>query len=183
MLWNNKTAGLHYKCKCDCETITYIHGNNLRHGRSLSCGCYAKERASEASFIDLSGKTYGMLTVISRAPDRIGPSGSHTTMWNCKCSCGKNTVVAGNALTSGRQISCGCAHKKPVTWIDGTVFESEKELYHQLHVEYNIVSRRMRDGWNLKEAVITLQKECNSRSKFRSSEIVFHFSCNADVSM
>ena len=30
---------------------------------------------------------------------------------------------------------------------------------------------------------ITLQEECNSRSKFRSSEIVFHFSCNADVSM
>ena len=55
------------------------------------------------SFIDLTGKQFGALTVISRAPNQ-----GHNTMWNCICRCGKEVVARSNHLRAGRIISCGC---------------------------------------------------------------------------
>jgi hypothetical protein len=37
-------------CECTCGTIRTVVGNNLRRGMTLSCGCYHKEKASEAAF-------------------------------------------------------------------------------------------------------------------------------------
>jgi len=34
-------------CKCDCGNIRVVDGINLRSGHTKSCGCLAKERASE----------------------------------------------------------------------------------------------------------------------------------------
>ena len=42
---------------------------------------------------DLTGKTFGRLTVIKRAENNILPSGQRQTMWLCKCSCGNNKDV------------------------------------------------------------------------------------------
>lgn len=44
-------------------------------------------------FIDLTGKRFGRLTVIDRAPDKIGPKGYRETYWNCICDCGNNYIV------------------------------------------------------------------------------------------
>lgn len=52
---------------------------------------------------DISGKTFGFLTVIKRVyrlPKR--------THWECKCTCGNSTVVDGTKLKSGHTKSCGC---------------------------------------------------------------------------
>ena len=59
---------------------------------------------------DLTGKTFGRLTVIRRAENHILPSGQKQTMWLCKCSCGnkKDIVIRGADLKSGHTISCGC---------------------------------------------------------------------------
>lgn len=57
------------------------------------------------AFIDLTGHTYGRLTVIARA----NKSGVRTK-WRCRCACGKRCVVSRSALrsrTRGTQ-SCGC---------------------------------------------------------------------------
>ena len=63
---------------------------------------------------DLTGKTFGRLTVIKRAPDRIVPSGQHKTMWWCKCDCGNPNLIAVDAysLTHHRTKSCGCIQKE-----------------------------------------------------------------------
>jgi len=54
--------------------------------------------------IDLVGKKFGRLTVLSRAPN----DGKHTR-WNCACDCsGKNTVVHSDSLKNGATKSCGC---------------------------------------------------------------------------
>jgi hypothetical protein len=53
--------------------------------------------------IDLTGKTFGRLTVI----ERHGPKGRRA-YWRCKCECGNETVVVGDTLKSGRTKSCGC---------------------------------------------------------------------------
>jgi hypothetical protein len=49
--------------------------------------------------IDLSGKRFGRWNVLNRQ------AGS---FWVCKCECGTEKIVAGNMLTLGKSVSCGC---------------------------------------------------------------------------
>ena len=53
-------------------------------------------------FEDLTGMTFGRLTVIERAPN-IGKD----TAWRCKCSCGNECIVRSDVLKRG-QPTCGC---------------------------------------------------------------------------
>ena len=57
------------------------------------------------NFKDLSGQTFGRLTVLHRQQEpmswgRIG--------WICQCECGNVVTVAGNLLKRGKTKSCGC---------------------------------------------------------------------------
>lgn len=54
--------------------------------------------------VDLTGQTFGRLTVLERAgSDRRG-----NAQWLCQCECGNSTVVVGYHLRSGNTQSCGC---------------------------------------------------------------------------
>ena len=59
---------------------------------------------------DLTGMRFGKLTVKSRAPDKILPSGYKTVMWNCDCDCGGSSVVSSKNLERKKYPtrSCGC---------------------------------------------------------------------------
>lgn len=57
---------------------------------------------------DLVGQKFGMLEVLSRAPDRK----SGQPMWECKCDCGNTVVVWAGNLRQGQTSSCGCLRKK-----------------------------------------------------------------------
>lgn len=63
-----------------------------------------------SSFIDLSGKTFGNLTVIGRSSND-----GRRVMWNCKCSCGEMRTVRAYSLTSGHTVSCGCIGSSRLT--------------------------------------------------------------------
>lgn len=52
---------------------------------------------------DLSGMTFGMLKVVSRAY-----SNHYGWHYVCDCKCGGRSVVRGSNLTSGHTSSCGC---------------------------------------------------------------------------
>lgn len=56
------------------------------------------------AFIDLTGKKFGLLTVIKRAEN----GASNRVQWSCKCHCGKTTIVTTAGLRSGDTKSCGC---------------------------------------------------------------------------
>ena len=58
-------------------------------------------------FKDLTGQKFGKLTVLYRDETMVSPSGTHRTMWHCKCECGSEKSVRGDALISGRTKSCG----------------------------------------------------------------------------
>ena len=66
--------------------------------------------------IDLIGKTFGKLTVESRAANS-----GRAPMWNCMCSCGNPKVVNGGSLRRGSTTSCGCARMSKVSKIKAAV--------------------------------------------------------------
>lgn len=70
-------------------------------------------------FIDLTGKTFGRLTVLRQAEDNVLPSGLHEKMWLCQCECGNQVVVRGAFLRTGHTTSCGC-HKLDCQFVDLT---------------------------------------------------------------
>lgn len=53
---------------------------------------------------DLTGLTFGRLTVIECAGKDI----HRESLWRCKCSCGKETIVVRSNLRNGNTLSCGC---------------------------------------------------------------------------
>lgn len=42
---NNFFGVLYWLCKCDCGNFKIIRGNNLKSGKTQSCGCLQKEKA------------------------------------------------------------------------------------------------------------------------------------------
>jgi hypothetical protein len=56
--------------------------------------------------IDLVGKKFGRLTVISFA------HGGNNAHWNCLCDCGKEKVIDGGCLKAGYTKSCGCLNRE-----------------------------------------------------------------------
>lgn len=97
-------------CKCSCQEDKYIttNGTSLTRGLTKSCGCYAKEKTSEAKLIDLTGEKFGRLTVIDRSKNDYVYKGKIYPRWNCICDCGNPVEVMGDELRSGNTTSCGC---------------------------------------------------------------------------
>jgi hypothetical protein len=57
-----------------------------------------------AGLIDLTGKVFGLLTVVQREPnDQRG-----NAYWLCRCECGETAIVRGASLRNGHTKSCGC---------------------------------------------------------------------------
>lgn len=92
-----------WKCRCDCGKEIVAIGCNL--AKMKSCGCQIHNRSLRC---DLTGQRFGILTVISRAEDRVLPCGQTQKMWNCKCDCGSYVKVRSAHLRHGDTRSCGC---------------------------------------------------------------------------
>ena len=59
---------------------------------------------------DLTGQTFGQLTVVSLLPNR---NKHGKALFRCRCSCGGwSPAVVGGDLTSGRTKSCGCEQRR-----------------------------------------------------------------------
>ena len=58
--------------------------------------------------IDMTGKKYGKVTVLSYA----GVSEDRRALWNCVCECGKTFITRGKDLRQGKVTSCGCARRE-----------------------------------------------------------------------
>lgn len=106
-----------WKCLCDCGNIAIVSQGHLRSGHTTSCGC------NKNLLDDLTGMTFGYLTVIERADDYITPlNGKVYVQWLCKCICGKETIVTSSNLKSGSTVSCGCKNPKKLKDLTGQQF-------------------------------------------------------------
>lgn len=56
-------------------------------------------------FMDLTGQRFGRLVVIARMAQN---NASNKVVWLCQCDCGRQTVVIGSRLHTGKTKSCGC---------------------------------------------------------------------------
>ena len=108
---NDKHGKAQWLCQCDCGSKPkIINGSAIRKGLVVSCGCNKKEKLNQYNLnhtIDETGKVYGYLTVVDRNFDKDKIKDGRA-MWNCKCKCGNNCVVAGKLLREGKVTSCGC---------------------------------------------------------------------------
>lgn len=82
---------------------------------------------------DLTGKTFGKLTVLRQADDYVSPNGRHAARWLCKCSCeeSREVLVKGSDLKSNRTQSCGCLHKEYLISFNG----QSKKKYNEYSYE------------------------------------------------
>lgn len=87
-----------WKCRCDCGNFTEVSSTNLVGGHTTSCGCMRR--------IDLAGKRFGNLVVLSYAGNR-----EEKVQWLCRCDCGTELKVDASALTTGHTTSCGCSRR------------------------------------------------------------------------
>lgn len=108
-------------CKCDCGNETIVYQSNLRRGHTKSCGCLVddfSQYAKEAFVEDLTGRTFGDLTVLNRQD-------KHRVAWLCQCSCGEKTIVTADNLQNGHTTSCGC---KRIAAINKTREKTDEEM-------------------------------------------------------
>ena len=75
--------------------------------------------------IDLTGKTFGRLTVISRSKNKFG-----RVYWLCKCECGNEKSISGKELNNGNTRSCGCLRKEISATKARTHGQTESRLYY-----------------------------------------------------
>lgn len=71
-----------------------------------------KECNAKSRIIDISGQRFGRLVAIEHAGRVVNRSGFRTTLWKCKCDCGKETIVRYPLLVSGNTRSCGCLERE-----------------------------------------------------------------------
>lgn len=122
-----KTArGIVVRCECGSdEFVTNI--NNLRSGRTTSCGC-AKRQAAAKIAASQKGKTREEITDGGRQSNLVGQVFGRLTAvedlgieegyraYRCACSCGEETVVAAYRLLHDKgPRSCGCLQREAVT--------------------------------------------------------------------
>jgi hypothetical protein len=61
------------------------------------------------ALIDITGNSYGYLTVINFSHKEFRSSRQgYYNFWKCKCICGNESIVLGNNLKKGNTKSCGC---------------------------------------------------------------------------
>ncbi|WP_431860181.1 HNH endonuclease [Azospirillum sp.] len=91
-------------CVCDCGGSSVVSGDQLRRGRTLSCGCLRTEATSSRCKSNIAGRKFGMLTVLRE----FGRNARSQTTWLCRCECGNEKVLDGCVLRGGITVTCGC---------------------------------------------------------------------------
>lgn len=72
-----------------------------------------------AALIDLTGLTYGDLTITGRAGNNPG---NNSATWNAHCTCGHDTIVRGDYVRTGQTRNCGHRGRHPRTHRDIPVY-------------------------------------------------------------
>lgn len=98
-------------CRCDCGNTKIVDLADLKRGHTTSCGCFNKERVSQSTLVDLTGKQFGYLKVLERDMNYRGKG--VPAHWICECTkCGTIKSIIANSLLQKQVQSCGCLKSK-----------------------------------------------------------------------
>lgn len=95
-------AKVRWLCTCECGRTHVVVAQDLRSGKTRSCGCLR----TAPELRDLVGKSFGRLTILSESGRQEMPPFGKTYL--CQCSCGNRPIVARGRLLNGNTRSCGC---------------------------------------------------------------------------
>ena len=104
----DRTASGRAQCVVRCDCVDGGHRQRVAllkevtSGKLKSCGMCGYKLSRITS--DISGQKFGELEVIRKTDRR---DSAESVLWECKCSCGRTTVVSGYSLRSGHTKSCG----------------------------------------------------------------------------
>ncbi len=87
---------------------------------------------NQRQFQNLVGRRFRYLTVLSREPSRITPSGGRVTRWLCICDCGISATADAQKLIRGLMVSCGCYRRtrRSVNYKDGRSKTTEYHIFN-----------------------------------------------------
>lgn len=108
-------GGRRWLCRCSCGTERYVLERSLLYGGSRSCGCLRLENSGRKPRHDLTGRTFGDLTVVGRSKEkqRYGD-----LLWECRCTCGTLCDVSISELLRGIKTNCGCKNVRKSNTMD-----------------------------------------------------------------
>lgn len=113
---------------------------------------------SAYNFKDLTGKSFGRLTVIRRVQnDKHGKA-----HWLCKCTCGNEKVIAGTNIGKDTW-SCGCFHKEQISKIQFQNLKNKK------FTRLKVISRSKNIG---RDVVWKCKCDCGNLCEVRSRALV-----------
>lgn len=99
---------------------------------------------------DRIGERYGRLVVVSRAENKIEPSGAVRAQWECRCDCGQIRITSGQSLSRGSTQSCGCLAKERVS--EAATTHGQSRLVGGLYRTWNSMVQRCTNpkntGWS-----------------------------------
>ncbi len=78
---------------------------------TIGSSCSAMAPVMDPRTKDITGQTFDRLTAL----EYVGSGKGHKPLWRCRCSCGKESVVAGYSLRNGSIRSCGCIAAPDIT--------------------------------------------------------------------
>lgn len=108
-----------FQCDCGREHIALL--DNVKFGRTQSCGCLRPVAHIEA------GKRYGDLIAIRPLPRDMFAGNA----WQFRCDCGSDAVTLAHSVASGKVQSCGC-RKHRVPFKHGQVNTPEYDCWKNL---------------------------------------------------
>lgn len=105
-----------WDCACDCGGSIQLDTRALQRGTRRDCGCTTRVKPGQK---DLAGRRFGKLVAVSPTSER---NGSGSTVWLCRCDCGREVSVPVTQLTQGYKKSCGCLGNPPLKDYTGKRF-------------------------------------------------------------
>lgn len=111
--------------------------------------------------IDLQGKVFGRLKVISEAGFIQKIPKSKLVLWLCECSCGSQVIVKAVCLRYGKTKSCGCLQREWAV-IAGKNSKKEGTALRALYArfKYQAIKRNLEFKLTIEQVENLISKEC-----------------------
>ena len=164
---NGKNKKARWLCKCDCGNECVVDGTYLRKNHTKSCGCLNDDKRKQ--YEDISGKTFGRLTVIRKGEnDKNGHF-----RWICFCSCSPDKEIIRTVAQLKRVTypSCGCMRQEETKRSNKYIFEKDyvvgtvKDLTFTIDIE---------DFEKIRYRSWSLDKDNYLKAKFDNKTIRMH---------